>query len=69
MNVRKPKPIDNPVVLLFVCGGIRADEVKMIEDIFHDKSPSHRLIIGSSQLISAADVLPYALKRNMHAMP
>ena len=63
VNVRKPRPSDNPVILFYVCGGIRPDEFKLIRDLFRTKAPSHDVIVGSSHLISAHDMLYYALKK------
>lgn len=65
VNVRKPKPTDNPTVLFYVCGGIRPDEVKLIRDLFRQKSPSHKVIVASSHFISANDTLHFLLKKNV----
>nr|CAH0110281.1 unnamed protein product [Daphnia galeata] len=67
VNVRKPKPVDNPTIILYVCGGIRPDEVKLIRDLFRQKSPSHKVLIASSNFISAHDSLQYVFKKNFSA--
>ena len=64
VNVRKPKASDNAVMLFYVCGGIRPDEMKLIRDAVEMKSPSHRVIVGSSHFIAAHDMLHYVLRSN-----
>lgn len=65
VNVRKPKPSDNPIVFLYVVGGIRPDEVKLIRQLFRLKSPSHSVLIGSSHFVSAHDIAQqFLLKKN-----
>ncbi|XP_057371018.1 sec1 family domain-containing protein 2-like isoform X1 [Daphnia carinata] len=65
VNVRKPKPVDNPIVILYVCGGIRPDEVKLIRDLFRQKSPSHKVLIVSSHFISAHDTIHHIVKKTV----
>lgn len=65
VNVRKPKPTD-PLVIVYVCGGIRPEEVKLLRDLFREKSPSHSVVIGSSHFVSVYDALDYIFKRNPH---
>ncbi|EFX74459.1 hypothetical protein DAPPUDRAFT_307302 [Daphnia pulex] len=65
VNVRKPKPVDNPTIILYVCGGIRPDEVKLIRDLFRQKSTTHKVLIASSHFLSAYDSLQYVFKKNL----
>ena len=64
VNVRKPRPSDNPIIILYVCGGIRPDEVKLVRDLCRQKSPSHKVLVASSHFISAQDTLHYIFKKN-----
>lgn len=65
VNVRKPKPVDNPTIILYVSGGIRPDEVKLIRDLFRQKSTTHKVLIASSHFLSAYDSLQYVFKKNL----
>lgn len=33
MNVRKPRPSDHPLLVIFVVGGVTSTEVKQIRDV------------------------------------
>lgn len=64
VNVRKPRPTDNPTILFYVCGGIRSDEVKLIRNLVRQKSPTHKVLIASSHIIAAHDALRYVIRKN-----
>ena len=65
VNVRKPRPSDNNIILFYVVGGIRPDEVQLIRRLFRQKSPSHSVLIGSSHFVSTHDTIQqYLLKKN-----
>jgi len=63
VNVRKPRPSDNPAVLIYVCGGIRPDEVGSVRNFFATKGGQFDVLVASSHLISARDSLHFLLKK------
>lgn len=55
MNIAKPKPSDNPCIILIVLGGITATEVYHIREI--SKNSSIEVIIGSTRLVTPNDMI------------
>lgn len=64
VNVKKPKPVDNQTILIYVCGGIRPNEVKLIQDIVKQKSMSHNVLVASSHFLSTYDTLDYIFMKH-----
>lgn len=64
VNVRKPKPVDNPTIMIYVCGGLRPNEVKLVQDILNEKSLSHKIVIASSHFLSSYDTLDYIFRKH-----
>uniref|UniRef100_A0A069DZE7 Putative sec1 family domain protein n=1 Tax=Panstrongylus megistus TaxID=65343 RepID=A0A069DZE7_9HEMI len=55
LNVSKPHVMDNEYIMVYVVGGITAQEVKFIKDCF--KAYGKDVIIGSTSLVSELQVL------------
>ncbi|XP_063241487.1 sec1 family domain-containing protein 2-like isoform X2 [Bacillus rossius redtenbacheri] len=53
---RQQRPTDNPLVLVFVVGGITAQEVQMVQAAARAAGHTAQLLLGSTRLVSPADV-------------
>ncbi|XP_067140631.1 sec1 family domain-containing protein 2-like [Centruroides vittatus] len=62
MNIAKPKPTDNPCIIVFVLGGITATEVHQIREIVANSS--HEVIIGSTRLVTPNDIIEKIFKNS-----
>lgn len=55
-------PLDNPVVIIFVVGGITAEECKKIQRMAITSGSDAQLIIGSSKLVNPTEAMRDVLK-------
>ncbi|PIK38839.1 putative sec1 family domain-containing protein 2 [Apostichopus japonicus] len=68
MNVSKPRPSDNPLLILFVIGGVTLSEVKLIKEAVNAKSSKTQVIVGSTQIAKAQNILRLLLAQD-HLYP
>lgn len=56
MNVAKPRPSDNPLIIIFVIGGITSTEVKQIKETLAAVRADSRVLIGSTRAVEPRDL-------------
>ncbi|KAJ9582040.1 hypothetical protein L9F63_003623 [Diploptera punctata] len=50
-------PLDNPLVIVFILGGITAQEVKVIQEMLVSSGQDTKVLIGGTRLLSPSDVV------------
>lgn len=56
MNVAKPRPSDNPLIIIFVIGGITTTEVKQIKETLAAVRADSRVFIGSTRAVESCNL-------------
>ncbi|XP_064616933.1 sec1 family domain-containing protein 2-like [Liolophura sinensis] len=64
MNVRKPRPSDHPLLVIFVVGGVTSTEVKQIRDVVSSHKSTTQVIIGSTHLVKQENILQKVLAQD-----
>jgi hypothetical protein len=54
---RQQHPLDNPQLIVFVVGGITAQEVKLIQDMVISSRQETQVLVGSTRLLSPNDTV------------
>ncbi|XP_046740275.1 sec1 family domain-containing protein 2-like [Diprion similis] len=57
----KQHPLDNDYIIIYVLGGIVAEEIKIVQDMIVSKKPSSQIIIAGSRLLNPCDVTNHIL--------
>ncbi|KAJ7410478.1 sec1 family domain-containing protein 2 [Willisornis vidua] len=52
MKVNRPHPGDNPLLIIFMVGGVSVSEVKMVKDLVATRKPGTQVIVLSSALLT-----------------
>lgn len=63
-GVTKPRPSDNPLVILFIVGGVTCTEVKQIHDLVNQYRSDIQLVVGSTRLVTPEDTVRSVLCQN-----
>ncbi|XP_031724089.1 sec1 family domain-containing protein 2 [Anarrhichthys ocellatus] len=56
MKVSRPHPSDNPLLLLFLVGGVTPSELRLIRDIVTTRKPGTQVLVLSTRLLRPTDV-------------
>ncbi|XP_034437772.1 sec1 family domain-containing protein 2 [Hippoglossus hippoglossus] len=56
MKVSRPHPSDNPVLLLFVVGGVTPSELRLIKEIVTTHKPGAQVLVLSTRLLRPTDI-------------
>lgn len=56
MKVSRPHPSDNPLLLLFLVGGVTPSELRLIRDIVTTHKPGTQVLVLSTRLLRPTDV-------------
>ncbi|CAB1419445.1 unnamed protein product [Pleuronectes platessa] len=56
MKVSRPHPSDNPVLLLFVVGGVTPSELRLIKEIVTTHKPGSQVLVLSTRLLRPTDI-------------
>ncbi|KAH3796873.1 sec1 family domain-containing protein 2-like [Dreissena polymorpha] len=63
-GVSKSRPSDHPLLILFVVGGVNCTEVKQIRDLVNQMKPAIQVVVGSTRLVTPAEVVQSILCKN-----
>ncbi|XP_062417873.1 sec1 family domain-containing protein 2-like [Pungitius pungitius] len=56
MKVSRPHPGDNPLLLLFLVGGVTPSELRLIRDTASTHKPGTQVLVLSTRLLRPTDV-------------
>lgn len=56
MKVRRPQPSDNPVLFLFLVGGVTPSELRLIKEIVSSLKPATQVLVVSTRLLRPSDI-------------
>lgn len=56
MKVSRPHPSDNPVLFLFLVGGITPSELRLIKEIVSSNKPATQVLVVSTRLLRPTDI-------------
>ena len=54
---RQQHPLDNPQLIVFVLGGITAQEVKLIQEMVISSGQKTQVLVGSTRVLSPSDTV------------
>ncbi len=57
VNVNRVHPRENPVVWLYVVGGVTPDEVKAVRDLIKSRSAECKIVVGGTKLLSPMEMM------------
>lgn len=63
-GVSKPRPSDNPFMILFIIGGVNCTEIKHIHDVVNQSKTGTQVIVGSTRLLTPQDTVKSVLCQN-----
>ncbi|XP_074654254.1 sec1 family domain-containing protein 2-like isoform X2 [Tubulanus polymorphus] len=64
MSVSKPRPNDNPLLIVFVLGGTTPAEVKLIKDTVSSYKTNTQVLVGSTSLLKSTDMIETLLLKD-----
>ncbi|KAM4738924.1 sec1 family domain-containing protein 2 [Anableps anableps] len=56
MKVSRPRPIDNPLLFLFLVGGVTPSELRLIKDTVTKLKPGTQVLVLSTRLLRPTDI-------------
>ncbi|XP_077462913.1 sec1 family domain-containing protein 2 isoform X1 [Stigmatopora argus] len=56
MKVSRPHPVDNPLLILFLVGGVTPSELRLIKETAASLKPGSQVLVLSSRLLRPSDV-------------
>ncbi|XP_029906029.1 sec1 family domain-containing protein 2 [Myripristis murdjan] len=68
MKVSRPHPSDNPLLFLFLVGGVTPSELRLIKEIVSNQKPGTQVLVLSTRLLRPSDI-PELLFTTQRLMP
>uniref|UniRef100_A0A3Q2CG10 Sec1 family domain-containing protein 2-like n=2 Tax=Cyprinodon variegatus TaxID=28743 RepID=A0A3Q2CG10_CYPVA len=56
MKVSRPRPGDNPLLFLFLVGGVTPSELRLIKDTVSSLKPGTQVLVLSTRLLRPTDI-------------